>query len=77
MRDNGIGLDPAGARVVFGLFERGPAARDVPGAGIGLAICRRIVEGHGGRIWVESEPGQGSTFHFTLPRLPDEPAARP
>ncbi|HEX5431656.1 MAG TPA: ATP-binding protein, partial [Bryobacteraceae bacterium] len=62
--DNGVGV-PAGDRErIFGLFKRGQS--QVPGSGVGLAICKRIVTRHGGRIWIESEPGQGSTFHFTL-----------
>jgi signal transduction histidine kinase len=66
VRDNGIGVDPAQAGRIFGLFSRGSA--DVDGLGIGLAMCRRIVEAHGGRIWVEAADGGGSTFRFTVPR---------
>jgi signal transduction histidine kinase len=65
VRDNGVGVDPAEATRIFGMFSR--ASDDAPGAGIGLAVCRRIVEAHGGRIWVESAPGGGSAFRFTLP----------
>ncbi|HEV2855877.1 MAG TPA: ATP-binding protein [Thermoanaerobaculia bacterium] len=65
VRDNGRGIDPAEADSVFTIFKR--LHPEVPGSGIGLAICRRIVERHGGRIWVESEPGRGSNFLFTLP----------
>lgn len=65
--DNGVGIDPAYARQIFGIFKR-LHGRDVPGNGIGLAICDRIVERHGGRIWVESQEGAGARFCFTLPR---------
>ena len=65
VRDNGRGIDPAEAESVFAIFKR--LHPEVPGSGIGLALCRRIVERHGGRIWVESEPGRGANFLFTLP----------
>jgi signal transduction histidine kinase len=64
VRDNGLGVDPDQASKIFGMFSR--ANLDVDGVGIGLAVCRRIVEAHGGRIWVESA-GAGSAFRFTLP----------
>jgi signal transduction histidine kinase len=66
VRDNGIGVDPEQATRIFGMFSR--AATETQGVGIGLAVCRRIVEAHGGRIWVESATGGGSAFRFTLPR---------
>jgi signal transduction histidine kinase len=64
--DNGVGVDPARATDIFGMFSRADTQRE--GAGIGLAVCRRIVEAHGGRIWVEPAAGGGSAFRFTLPR---------
>jgi PAS domain S-box-containing protein len=74
VRDNGIGIPPEYAERIFGLFEKLDAKS--PGTGIGLALARRIIEFHGGRIWVESDGHSGSTFYFTLPRQPVAAGAR-
>ena len=77
VRDNGIGMDPENTKRIFEPFRRLHGEESYPGTGIGLAVCERIVEQHGGRIWVTSELGEGSVFSFTMPaatRSAGEPA---
>ena len=66
MKDNSIGIEAEYLKTIFAPFKR-LHGREIPGTGMGLAICQKIVERYGGRIWVESVYGQGSAFHFTLP----------
>ncbi|MBI4791203.1 MAG: hypothetical protein HY789_00280, partial [Deltaproteobacteria bacterium] len=67
IRDNGIGIDPKHHDRIFLMFKRLHRRGEYPGTGIGLAVCKKIVERHGGRMWVEPAPGRGTSFYISLP----------
>ena len=74
--DNGIGFDMRYADEIFGMFKRIPNSDSYEGSGVGLALCKAVIQRHHGRIWVESEPGKGSTFFFTLPKAGEQDILR-